>query len=325
MMQTRRSNDPFQPPLWLRNPHLQTVWPTLFRRIDCAPDATERMATPDDDFLDLDWYQGGNQRLLVLSHGLEGDSRRPYMLGMVRAALDHGWDVLAWNFRSCSGEVNRQPRFYHSGSSDDLSLVVERALAASPAYDSVALSGFSMGGNITLVYLGERGASLDPRIRGAAVFSVPCDLAGSARALAKPANRLYMSRFMDELRAKVRAKQALYPELISLEGLDRMKTFAEYDDQYTAPLHGFRDAEDYWYRCSSRRFIGGIAVPALIVNAADDPFLSAGSYPQAEVAGNRQVRLEMPRHGGHVGFVGDERNGHYWSEWRALRFLESLD
>lgn len=325
MTQKNRSNEQFQPPVWLRNPHLQTVWPTLFRRIDFVPDATERLETPDDDFLDLDWYQRGNGRLLVLSHGLEGYSRRPYMLGMVQAALASGWDVLAWNFRSCSGEMNRQPCFYHSGSSDDLSLVVERALAESPAYDSIVLGGFSMGGNVTLVYLGERGASLDPRIRGAAVFSVPCDLAGSARELARPANRFYMSRFMDELRVKVRAKHELYPDLIPLEGLDRMKTFAEYDDQYTAPLHGFRDAEDYWYRCSSTRFLGGIRVPALIVNAADDPFLSPGSYPHAEVMDNRRVRLEVPPYGGHVGFVGDERNGYYWSEWRAMRFLESLD
>ncbi len=325
MTQKNRSADHFQPPLWLRNPHLQTVWPSLFRRVDLGPDTTERMATPDDDFLDLDWYRRGNPRLLVLSHGLEGYSRRPYMLGMVRAALANGWDVLAWNFRSCSGEMNRQPCFYHSGSSDDLSLVVDRALGDPAGYASVALGGFSMGGNVTLVYMGERGRSLDSRIRGAAVFSVPCDLAGSARELAKPANRFYMSRFMDELRVKIREKHERFPDLIPLEGLDRIRTFAEYDDQYTAPLHGFRDAEDYWHRCSSRRFIGGIQVPALIVNAADDPFLSPGSYPHAEVMDNRRVHLEVPRHGGHVGFVGDEREGHYWSEWRAMRFLESLD
>lgn len=325
MTQKNRSDSVFQPPLWLRNPHLQTVWPSLFRRVELAPDATERLETPDDDFLDLDWYQRGNRRLMVLSHGLEGYSRRPYMLGMAQAALASDWDVLAWNFRSCSGEINRQPCFYHSGSSGDLSLVVQHALSVLPAYDSIVLGGFSMGGNVSLVYLGEQGASLDARIRGAVVLSVPCDLAGSARELAKPANRFYMNRFMEDLRVKVRAKHELFPDRVPLDGLDRMKTFAEYDEQYTAPLHGFGSAEDYWYRCSGTRFLEGIRVPALIVNAADDPFLSTGSYPQEAVRANRWLRLEVPRHGGHVGFVGDERNGQYWSEWRTMRFLESLD
>ena len=315
---------PFTPPLWLRNPHLQTVWPTLFRKLDFEPDVTERLDTPDDDFLDLDWYRRGNRRLLVLSHGLEGYSRRPYVLGMASAALAQGWDVLAWNFRSCSGEMNRQPRFYHSGASEDLATVVDRALADEAAYESVALGGFSMGGNMTLVYLGERGSAVDPRISGAAVFSVPCDLAGSAEQLGRRANRFYMKRFIQELRAKMEEKHAVYPDLINLEGVETMRTFREFDDQFTAPLHGFRDAEDYWFRCSSRRFIGAIRVPTLIVNAVDDPFLSASSFPEKEVAGNSLVRLEVPDHGGHVGFVGDERGGFYWSEWRAMEFLSSV-
>ncbi len=314
----------FSPPRWLRNPHMQTVWPTLFRRLALQPDQTERLVTPDDDFLDLDWYREGNRKLLVLSHGLEGCSRRPYILGMARAALAAGWDVLAWNFRSCSGEINRQPRFYHSGASEDLDAVVQRALADSEQYESIALSGFSMGGNITLVYLGERGTNLDSRIAGAAVFSVPCDLAGSADELAQPSNRVYMRRFLSELRRKMIEKHRLFPDRINLEGIERMRTFREFDDQFTAPLHGFRDAEDYWYQCSSQRFLGDIRVPALIVNASDDPFLSPDSYPVKTVSANHRLSLEIPQYGGHVGFVSRNEEGLYWSEQRAMSYLSSL-
>lgn len=315
---------PFSPPPWLRNGHLQTMWPTLFRRLETGPDVVERLTTPDDDFLDLDWYQRGHRRLVIISHGLEGFSRRPYMLGMVEAALGAGWDALAWNFRSCSGEMNRQPRFYHSGASIDLETVVERALSDDAGYDSIALAGFSMGGNITLVYLGEQGERLDSRIVGAAVFSVPCDLAGSADQLAQPRNLIYMRRFMNELRGKMKKKHELYPDLIDLEGIETMRNFHQFDNRYTAPLHGFRDAEDYWHRCSSRRFIGDIRVPTLIVNAEDDPFLSRDSYPEQEVAANHLVSLETPRHGGHVGFVSRDGDGLYWSERRAMAFLNDV-
>ena len=324
MSETKADFPPFSPPLWLRNGHLQTMWPTLFRRLETGPDICERLTTPDDDFLDLDWYQRGHKRLLIISHGLEGFSRRPYMLGMVEAALGAGWDALAWNFRSCSGEMNRQPRFYHSGATVDLDTVVRRALSDGAEYDSIALAGFSMGGNITLVYLGQQGRELDSRIVGATVFSVPCDLAGSADQLALPANRIYMRRFMNELRSKMKDKHRLYPDLIDLEGIESMRNFHQFDNRYTAPLHGFKDAEDYWYQCSSRRFIGEIQVPALIVNAQDDPFLSPASYPEKEVAGNPRVKLETPRHGGHVGFVSRDGNGLYWSERRAMAFLNSV-
>lgn len=332
----------FSPPLWLRNSHLQTVWPTLFRRVDAGVADEERLVTPDGDFLDLDWYRGGHPRLLVISHGLEGNARRPYVLGLARAAMQAGWDVLAWNFRSCSGEMNRMPRFYHSGASEDLAAVVNRGLADPAGYDSVHLAGFSMGGNLTLVYLGERGAqgergtngergangeqseSLDPRVKGAVTFSVPCDLSGSAARLAQPANQVYMRRFMKELREKMRQKKHLFPELIDTRGLDEMTNFHQFDDQFTAPLHGFSGARDYWQRSSSQRFLPEIRVPALIVNAADDPFLSDSCYPHEAVANNPCLSLEVPRWGGHVGFVSGPRGGHYWSEKRAMAFLQGL-
>ncbi|TVP53205.1 MAG: alpha/beta fold hydrolase [Halomonadaceae bacterium] len=316
---------PFSPPAWLRNHHLQTVWPTLFRKVDPGTPRQERLITDDGDFLDLDWYRGGHRRLLIISHGLEGNARRPYVLGLARAALAGGFDVLAWNFRSCSGVMNKLPRFYHSGASDDLGRVVNRALDDPAGYDRVQLAGFSMGGNMTLVYLGEQGSALDGRIAGAVTFSVPCDLAGSAARLAEPGNQVYMRRFLKELRVKMAAKKAHFPTLIDTTGMEKMKNFLQFDEQFTAPLHGFAGARDYWERCSSQRFLGDIQTPTLIVNAADDPFLSATCYPYQGVAGNPHLRLEVPRWGGHVGFVSGPRGGHYWSEERAMAFLQSSD
>jgi len=313
----------YHPPRWLRNGHVQSVWPTLFRRVGLREPSVERLETPDDDFLVLDWYRQGSDRLAILCHGLEGHSRRPYIRGMARALLNAGWDVLAWNYRSCGGVMNRQLRFYHSGATEDLACVISHVLEKCD-YRQLTLVGFSMGGNLALVYLGQEGVKLDARIRGAATFSVPCDLAGSARQLAEPRNRVYMSRFLKELRLKMAVKAESFPGQISTDGYEHIRSFREFDDRYTAPLHGFRDAEDYWRQCSSSRFINEIQVPALIVNARDDPFLSPGCYPVETVRENPRVVLEMPRWGGHVGFVSSYGRGDYWSERRAVQFLEAL-
>jgi uncharacterized protein len=309
----------FNPAPWWRNAHVQTAWPALFRRVPVAPPQRERIITPDDDFLDLDWYRGGHPRLLIISHGLEGSSRRPYVLGLAREALASGWDVLAWNFRSCSGELNRQPRFYHSGETKDLALVVRHGLLQ--GYERIALSGFSIGGNMTLVYLGKPDQEVPPMVSGALVFSVPCDLAGSADRLARPANRVYMHWFVRLLSAKMRRKHEQFPGEIHLDGLRALRTFHQFDDRYTAPLHGFSGARDYWDRCSSAQYIPGIRVPVLIVNALDDPFLSPECFPHAHIARNPGVILETPRHGGHVGFMERPGGDVYWSEKRALAFL----
>ncbi|MFE8073164.1 alpha/beta fold hydrolase [Marinobacteraceae bacterium S3BR75-40.1] len=311
----------FKPPLLLRNPHVQTVWPTLFRRVSPGDPVPERIDTPDGDFLDLDWYRQGSSRLAVVSHGLEGHSRRPYVLGMVRALQVAGWDVLAWNFRSCGGQMNRLLRFYHSGATEDLDWVIRHALHQGD-YRQVDLVGFSIGGNLSLVYLGEQGGGADPRIGRCMAFSVPCDLAHAAEKLAAPENRIYMNRFLKDLREKLRQKSRLFPRQLDLSGLDRIQTFAQFDDRYTAPMHGFRDAEDYWTQCSSRRFIPAIRRPTLIVNALDDPFLTPACFPESEVGGNPHVELETPRWGGHVGFV-HWKGEDYWSEARACAFLAS--
>jgi len=286
-----------------------------------APE-TEIMATEDDDELYLDWYRQGSRRLAILSHGLEGHSRRPYILGLTRALMKEGWDVLAWNFRSCGGVMNRQPRFYHSGATDDLGRVIDHALRGN--YKTVFLSGFSMGGNLTLVYLGQQGERIDSRVCGAVTYSVPCDLAGCAEVLARPSRKIYMQRFLKDLQVKMQEKARKFPDLIDVSGFRNIRNFHQFDDRYTAPLHGFRDAEDYWSQCSALGYLPQIRVPSLIVNAADDPFLSSRCYPEARSQLGAHVNLESPRWGGHVGFVRHGQDGIYWSEHRALAFLRDI-
>ncbi|MEP4077094.1 YheT family hydrolase [Haloferula sp.] len=310
----------YRSPVWLPGGHLQTIVPSLFRKVARVTREKERLELVDGDFLDLEWKSDGRRKLAILCHGLEGDAGASYIQGMAGALESHGWDVLAWNYRGCSGEMNRLPRFYHSGATGDLGAVVDHALAEHPA-EQIDLVGFSLGGNMTLKYLGEQGEAVSPRVGGAVAFSVPCDLACSSRTLDTPFNReVYMRRFIATLADKVRRKHLLFPEEMDPTGLESIRTFREFDDRYTAPLHGFRDAEDYWARSSSRQFLGEIRVPALLVNAANDPFLGSGCYPKSEAENHEHFHLEVPDGGGHVGFSSS--GDRFWMGERAVRFLE---
>jgi uncharacterized protein len=313
----------YRSPLFFRNGHLLTIYPNLFRHVSGVTYLRERVTTPDGDFLDLDWSTVGANRLAVLAHGLEGNSTRPYILGMVRAVNHYGWDAVVWNFRGCSGEPNRKVRFYHSGDTQDLHTILSRVLQES-RYEKSALIGFSLGGNVILKYLGERARQLSPGIRAAVVFSVPCDLAASAAKMAGPQNIVYMKRFMCLLHVKIQAKMQMFPGEIDDRGFSRMRTFKDFDERYTAPLHGFRSAADYWEKASSKPFLAWIAVPTLLVNALDDPFLAPPCYPYQEAKANPHLFLETPRSGGHVGFVSLNSGGEYWSEARAMEFLGSM-
>jgi len=303
----------------------------LTRRVPTPPWRRERLNLPDGDFLDLDWSRSKaagarGERVAVVSHGLEGNSRRPYMAGLVRALNHAGWDAVSWNFRGCSGEANRTLRAYHSGSSDDLATVIAHVVKSSrcPAELQVALAGFSLGGNVTLKHLGELGTAPGCVTR-AVVFSVPCDLGSAARAMSRRATQPYLQHFLRTLRAKAADKVRQFPSdlptITRNARWDRMRTFEEFDDAFTAPVHGFRDAADYWDRCSSKPLIERITVPTLIVNALDDPFLSPGCFPRAEAERSRTVWLETPSGGGHVGFRGAGDRDSYWHERRAVAFL----
>jgi predicted alpha/beta-fold hydrolase len=282
----------------------------------------ERIETPDGDFLDLDWVRNGNRKLAVLSHGLEGHSRRKYIQGMIRALLRRGWDAVAWNFRGCSGEPNRLLRFYHSGDTADLKTVLEH-IHSRHDYSRIDLIGFSLGGNVTLKFLGELGDQAACYAHAAVAFSVPCDLAAGARRMAEFQNRIYMANFLKRLHGKICAKSRLFPGQIDDTGFRRIRDFKGFDDRYTAPLHGFADAEDYWQRCSSRPFLTAIRIPTLLVNAQNDPFLADGCYPVKQAESNPHLYLETPASGGHLGFVSFPQK-EYWSESRAAVFLDSI-
>lgn len=303
-------------PFYLFNGHLQTIVPGLFRQVAGVIYERERLVTPDEDFIDLDWSRVGSDTLVILSHGLEGDTGRPYITGMVKVFNAEGIDAMAWNYRSCSGEPNKLLRSYHLGASDDLELVVQHALSTY-TYKTIHLIGFSAGGNITLKYLGENPSQLPEQVTRAAVFSTPVDLKGSAQKI----SRVYTQRFLKSLGQKLEQKRQMYPDEVDLKDYNLFWSFPEFDDRYTAPLHGFKDAEDYYARVSSKQFLGNIRIPTLLVNAKNDPFLSEECYPIAEAKQNPNLYLEMPEEGGHVGFTEDFRNNRYYSEERALRFL----
>jgi predicted alpha/beta-fold hydrolase len=239
---------------------------------------------------------------------------------MVRAVNRSGWDVLAWNMRGCSGEPNKKLRFYHSGATEDLNAVIKHVIDRGE-HDVIGLVGFSLGGNLTLKYLGERGQKVDPAITRAVACSVPCDLRAGAVQMAKLANRIYMIRFLRMLHEKVKTKMVIMPAKISDRGYRRIKTFKDFDDRYTAPIHGFRDAEDYWSQASSKPYLSNITIPALLVNAENDPFLSKPCYPIKEAAASSSFFLEIPKSGGHVGFISFNKSGEYWFESRVVSFL----
>jgi predicted alpha/beta-fold hydrolase len=303
-----------------RNGHVATIYAALLRKVPLPEQERERITLPDGDFLDLDWTFApkGAARLVVLLHGLEGNAQRPYMLGSARNFSQGGYDVCAVNLRGCSGEPNLKYRSYHSGATEDLEAVLQH-LMATRDYPKIYLMGFSLGGNLILKYLGEKPLS-HPGIRAAAAISVPCDLHDSLLQLNSPKNRLYARRFLTTLREKLREKQQRFPQEIPDALLAQVKTLKDFDDLYTSRAHGFRDALDYYVRCSSRQFLKGIGVPTLLVNARDDSFLGPQCFPVEESREHRFLYLEMPDHGGHVGFVSPGRP--YYHETRSLKFFE---
>lgn len=312
----------FKPSLPLKSGHFQTIFPRFFRKISIQPLVRRRIATPDGDFIDLDWHLTGSSRLAVISHGLEGTSRRVYMLGMARALVLAGWDCIAYNFRGCSDEINRASTLYHSGTTADLDTVVKYGLDTGH-YQEVALIGFSMGGNQTLKYLGENPDKVPVEIKKAVCISVPCNLAASSAMLLKNSNRIYTKYFLRSLKQKVRRKHEQFPDLYPLKGLDKIRTLTEFDNNYTAPIHGFRDAADYYDKCSCKQFLSGINIPSLLLNSKDDPFLDESCYPTAEAVANPNLFLQIPLYGGHVGFADWPMEKQLWSEKRAIRFLNT--
>jgi len=310
----------YKPPFLFRSGYWNTIYPTYFRKVEGVNYKREKIDTDDGDFLILDWsapFENSNS-LVIVSHGLEGNSERAYVKGMVKAFNSIGVNALAWNFRGCGGETNKKPQMYHSCKIDDFETVIKHAV--SRGFEKITLVGFSMGGNLSLYYAGKKGKDILPQIKGVIAFSVPVDIRDTSETLAKPVNKIFMKRFLKMLREKIEAKEKLFPDLISLEGYEKIKDFKDFDDKYTAPLHGFKDAYHYWETCSCGQYLENIKVPSLLVNAKDDPFLGKNCYPKVK---NPNLTVEFPKYGGHVGFVLKRDDGFYWSELRAIDFYKN--
>ena len=306
-------------PLFYLNGHFETIIPSIWRKIEGVSYEREKIDTPDGDFLNLDWSRVGGEQLLIVSHGLEGDSQRHYARALVKLFNQQGIDVLVWNNRSCGGELNLQPVLYHHGSSHDLETVVQHVLSSN-RYSELFLAGISMGGAQTLNYLGKKGEDVSPILKKAAVYSTPVHLPSSAATLRRPVNRFYNQKFLGKLKKKMEAKGKQYPGLIDLERLPSVRDFDDFDTHYTAKIHGFADALDFYEQASPHTRLKDIRISTLILNAANDPLLGKECYPIEFAQRSTHIFLEMPKRGGHTGFTipGSEFN---YAEYRLLEFL----
>ena len=319
---------PYSAPWWLPGGHAQTLYAALVAPRPRIAYRRERWDTPDGDFIDLDWVVGEEsptrpstldpRPLVVLFHGLEGSSRSHYSLALMAAVRERGMRGVAVHFRGCSGEPNRLPRAYHSGDAREIDWILRR-LRARNADDPLFAVGVSLGGNALLKWLGETGADAGTVVNKAAAVSAPVDLMAAGDALGQGFSLLYARNFLSTLKVKSLAKLARYPGLYDAARARAASTLREFDDLVTAPLHGFRNTDDYWTRASSKPGLRNVRVPSLVLNARNDPFLPASALPGAgEVSA--AVTLEQPDGGGHVGFISGAFPGNL--DWLPRRVLE---
>ena len=309
----------FIPAWWLRGPHRQTIFPSLCRRRISPSLKRERIELPDGDFIDLDWSGKTSGTVVLVVHGLEGSLESHYIGGLLTTLAEAGYNAGLMYLRNCSEEQNRLARSYHSGESGDLDFVVQHILKKFPGQPLVVI-GFSLGGNILLKWLGEQKDSSP--LHSAIAISVPFDLNSAALNLEKGLSRIYQRHLLDKLRNSVRKKAARHPPPVPVENLHELQTFRQFDDQITAPLHGFRDVDDYYTQSSSKQFLKDIRTPTLVIQAEDDPFLPADALPvDSELSPS--VTLELSSRGGHVGFISGANplKPQYWLEQRILQFL----
>ena len=314
----------YRAPAWLPGGHLQTLYASLLAPRPRVAYRRERWNTPDGDFIDLDWAQIRNAAdanpLVVLFHGLEGNSHSQYASALMAATRDRGWRGVVVHFRGCGGELNRLPRAYHSGDSAEIDWILRRLKLDNPSIQLFA-AGVSLGGNALLKWLGEQRDAANAIVAGAASISAPVDLMASGDALGRGFNMIYTRNFLATMRRKTLAKLALFPELCDRERMLDSRTLREFDNIVTAPLHGYRDTDDYWTRASSKPLLRHIAAPTLMINARNDPFLPAAALPTAGEL-SAKVTAEFPPTGGHVGFVTGGFPGQLdWLPQRMLNFF----
>lgn len=315
----------YRAPLWLPGGHLQTIYARSLAQNYAVPYRRERWQTPDRDFIDLDWLDvesADGTKLLVLFHGLEGYSKSHYALSLMAMAARHGWRGVVPHFRGCSGEMNRLRRSYHSGDSREIDWILRRLKHENPGSKLYAV-GVSLGGNMLLKWLGEEGTAAGAVIERAIAVSTPLDLVAAANQLDRGLHRfIYTNYFLKYLRPKALAKITAHELPFDARALRASRTFRQFDDLFTAPIHGFKDAVDYWTRSSSKPWLKEIKLPTLLVNARNDPFLPESALPLAEEA-SEWVTLDFPQEGGHVGFVSGEFPGRLdWLPRKILLFFD---
>lgn len=310
----------YKKPGILFNTHAETIFPALLRKVEFEYTERERLTTEDSDFIDVDWFKQGSNKLTIICHGLEGSASRPYIKGMAKTFGNNGFDILAINYRGCSGEMNRLKRFYHSGATEDIKLVVDHSVNEG-RYENIVMIGFSMGGNLVLKYLGETGSDLPKEISKAIVFSVPLLLEKSSLKLEKPYNYFYKKRFLKHLREKVYLKDAVFPDFYPVEELKTITTLFEFDELITAPIHGFKSASDYYTRSSSMFYLEEIQIPVKVVNSYNDTFIAKECFEVSHLNKKRNITFSFQEKGGHCGFASFGQDGLYWSELLALKYL----
>lgn len=319
----------FKPAWWLKNRHLQTLYPALLRKISSPPLRRERLITPDQDFIDIDWCGADDKPLVILLHGLTGSSQSVYIKGLQSVLLSQNFRSVTLNFRGCSGEFNHSARCYHSGDTQDINFLYQVLRQREPETPLAAI-GFSLGGNVLLKWLGEQGQNLS--LFAAVAVSVPLVLNHCATKLDYGFSKLYRGNLLRELKDYLSGKQRHLEflgyqheaeKIKALGDLSNIKSFWEYDERVVAKLHGFKNAHDYYQRSSSRQFLKSIAVATLIIHAQDDPFMTKEVIPQVAELSN-SVQLEITPAGGHVGFVSGKNpfKPLYWLEQRIPEFLQ---
>jgi len=310
-------NSNYKPSLLFRNGHIHTIYPALFRKPPAIAWERQRLELADGDFLDLDWLLQDSNRLVVLGHGLEGSSNSTYILAAAHLFFANGFNVLAWNHRSCSGEMNRLPRFYHHGVTDDLDAVITQTAR----FEEVHYVGYSLGGNVLLKYLGENTIQKPTNFKSAVAISAPIDLPSCVQEIHRKSNRLYHNRFLKTLKQKVVDKAQLMPDRLSTKDLEKVRTLTDFDNYYTAPIHGFSDAADYHLRASSKPFLPTIKLPTFLLQAQDDPMLGSDCFPIREAEENKNLHLLLTKYGGRLAFKQPSSKWH-WMEKVALDFIQ---
>ncbi len=302
-----------------KNAHLSTIISGAIKKYPIPPYQRERLELNDGDFLLLDWWkQDKSSKLVIISHGLEGHSRRTYANSCADYFHKYGYSILAWNQRSCGGEINRLPKLYHMGIIEDINQVVNHAITF--GYSEIYLIGFSMGGTVSLNYVGK--LDIPSQIKACVTFSTPINLLSNVKAFKKPSNYIYLQNFILDFKRKLKYKHSQFPEIFDKAKI-AVKSFDELDDYFTAPLFGFKNKEDYYRKASPLYALNNIKIPTLIVNAENDPFLTEENFLDQYEIPNPNIYFEKPKYGGHVGFSLKNTN-FSWAEIRAKQFIDSL-